>query len=148
MYAVVDANGVLTGWTDSKSQATVLTTDEDGMLQISGLDEGTYFLQETQAKSGYNTPEDPFRITISAPTDEAVNNYGETKDAYTLGTVTVSVDKGDAVDGASGVVTAQILNGKGTLLPTTGGKGVWILYGVGAALVAAAAFLQYRSRRS
>ena len=53
-YATFDDNYVFTGWVTEKKNADSVVTDEDGILKVSGLDEGTYFFQETIAPEGYS----------------------------------------------------------------------------------------------
>ena len=44
------------GWTALAQQhnGLILTSDENGLFNIAGLDDGTYFLREIQAPNGYN----------------------------------------------------------------------------------------------
>jgi fimbrial isopeptide formation D2 family protein len=144
-YAKVNDSGTFVEWTKDKASATVLTTDKDGMTKVYGLDEGTYYLKETAAPNGYQTPASPFGVTIKANTDSVVSDYES--GPYSALAVTVSVNQGTEEKGSGGVVTATVENGQGSLLPTTGGRGLYILYAVGIFFLAAGVTYQVRKKR-
>jgi fimbrial isopeptide formation D2 family protein/LPXTG-motif cell wall-anchored protein len=142
-YAKVDSNGKFVEWT-TQDAATPLRTGDDGKTKVYGLDEGTYYLKETVAPYGYQTPTSPFEVIIKADTNAAVDSYAGGN--YEVN-VTVSVDQGTKVDGTNGVVTATVENSQGSLLPTTGGRGLYILYAVGIFFLAAGVTYQVRKKR-
>ena len=45
--------------------STELVTDVDGLIKIKGLNEGTYYLHETEAPGGYNKLDKPVVVTIT-----------------------------------------------------------------------------------
>ena len=104
--------------------------DKDGYLVFSGLGEGTYTLQETEAPNGYNIDPTVYNIEItSTPTFDAPN--------WKVGGAEVT----PSADNAWTVLTKEIVNKKGIILPATGGIGTVIFYVVGSLLIAGAAVL-------
>mgnify|MGYP000190593738 CR=1 FL=1 len=104
-----------------------------------GLDDGLYRLTETKTPSEYNTMNpNPLEFTISATHEEtAVNPQLLTLTGHvTTGDVSFEEDLDD------GSLTANVVNHKGSELPSTGGMGTTILYAAGVILIlAAGAFL-------
>lgn len=109
-----DGKGAFT-WLEKKdaADATVYTTDANGAAEISGLAAGTYYLLEIEAPQGYNV------LTTAQP--------------VTL-TKGVTDDKVDHL-----LMTAQVANNKGALLPSTGGMGTVAFAVVGLIVMAGAA---------
>ena len=132
----VDADdlGVVYGWTDDITQASVLDTDANGSLNVRGLDEGIYYLKETKAPAGYNLMETPVQIKI-------VPTYTASGDEMS---VTVSYEV-DSIAQSSN--TVGVRNSSGSTLPVTGGAGTTMFYVVGGLLVAAAAIMLISKRR-
>jgi LPXTG-motif cell wall-anchored protein len=98
-----------------------------------GLDDGDYKLTETTTPAGYNTIS-PIEFTISAEHDANSANPALTSLSgnVTTGEATFTVEK-DA-----GSLTTDVVNKKGSTLPSTGGMGTTVLYVAGAAIVVAA----------
>ena len=104
--------------------------DKDGYLVFSGLGEGEYKLQETEAPNGYNIDPTVYDIKItSTPTFDTPN--------WKVGGAEVT----PSADNAWTVLTKEIINKKGIILPATGGIGTVIFYVVGSLLIAGAAVL-------
>ena len=55
---------------DPENIVRTATSDASGRLNFTGLDAGTYFLQETKAPAGYVKNSDPVKVTIEATLDE------------------------------------------------------------------------------
>lgn len=109
------------------------TAGEDTTFTFTGLDDGDYRLTETTTPAGYNTIA-PIEFTISATHDEASDNP-------TLLTLTGDKTSGEATFTAKkddGSLTTDVVNKKGSTLPSTGGMGTTVLYVAGAAIVVAA----------
>ena len=108
----------------ANGSVTEVVTDQDGKLNITGLDSGTYILKETVAPKGYNKLQNPIKIII--------NPEYSGKDLIGL-TYTVSGGDGEAsntgdANQATGEVSVTVNNNSGLLLPSTGGMGTTILY--------------------
>lgn len=97
-----------------------VVTDANGKIVIRGLDNtNTYTLTEQKTNEGYNLLETPKDLTL-------VEDKGT---AYTTATFD------------------QVLNNKGTQMPSTGGIGTTIFYIVGGVMVAGAAIFLLTKRR-
>ena len=116
-WADTDTTKAVT-WVDSITDATEVTTNDNGAASFDGLADGTYYLVETKAPAGYNQ--------LTAPVAVPVND-GTTETALT--------------------VTANVANQAGTLLPSTGGMGTTIFYVLGAVLVVGAGVLLVTKKR-
>ena len=102
---------------------TVLTTGENGKIEIDGLDSDTYYLREVKAPNGYNKLAEDIKIEITGPTEGQ-----DGKLTYTT-------------------VLAKVNNQSGTELPSTGGIGTTIFYVAGGVLVIGAAALLIAKRK-
>lgn len=145
-YAVVNDKERLEKWVNSIDAATKLVTGADGLVKVAGLDDGTYYLEETKAPSQYNKLSEDVVIVISATT---VNNqsWKETaSDVLTEIKVTVNDVKTNG-DVKNGSVKVTVENYKGSELPSTGGMGTTIFYVVGSILVLGAAILLITKKR-
>ena len=111
----------------------------DGKVTFTGLNAGEYTITESVTPEGYNTIA-PIEFTIT----------GEFKglDSNNVPEFAWSSDNNEiALDG--GVFQTTIKNTKGLVLPSTGGIGTYIFYGVGALIIVGAiAYLVVRRRRS
>ena len=99
-------------------------------FEFKGLDEGDYKLTETTTPAGYNTIT-PVEFTISATHDT-------TADEPTLISLSGNATTGEAAFTANttnGSLTTDIMNKKGSTLPSTGGRGTTMIYIIGAALI-------------
>lgn len=130
VYAQV-AKGKLIGWTKTKTGATTLVSDNNGMIEVEGLDADTYYLEETKAPGGYNKLAGPVTVVIS----HTVSGEGAQNMTHTL--------KQDTID----VGRVEIENKSGTELPETGGIGTTIFYVLGSILVIGAVVLLITKKR-
>lgn len=137
-WVKVDENHKVTGWADNQTDGSVLTSGEDGLFKIIGLEDGTYYLKEIKAPDGYNNIENEIKIEITS-------SY----DTTGVKTLQIKVDNGDAKAGIAdtGVVSMDVENNKGATLPSTGGTGTTVLYLVGGALVLIAVVLMVTKKR-
>ncbi|MDY5578722.1 isopeptide-forming domain-containing fimbrial protein [Porcincola intestinalis] len=106
------------------------TAGEETTFEFTGLDDGNYRLTETTTPAGYNTIT-PVEFTISAKHDV-------TSDDPKLTELTGEVTSGNAEfapDTNTGSLTTDIENKKGSILPSTGGRGTTMIYIIGAVLV-------------
>ena len=134
-YATIN-NKKIIGWVTNKNSATTLETSDAGDILIEGLDEGVYYLEETEAPAGYNKLTEAIEVKITATTNvtsgsEAVKYKNLSEPSYTPAT--------DA--------TVKVLNKAGTQLPSTGGIGTTLFYVIGGGLMAVAAVLLVAKKR-
>ncbi len=125
-------------YTDVKT----FTAGMDTTFTFTGLDDGDYKLIESTTPAGYNTIDD-VEFTISATHDT-------TEDDPKLLTLSGDVTSGTATfapDKTAGSLTTQIVNKKGSVLPSTGGIGTRMFYVFGGCLVAAAVVLLALKKR-
>ncbi|WP_432630866.1 isopeptide-forming domain-containing fimbrial protein [Brotaphodocola sp.] len=154
-YVQVDADGKVTGWVDTEPNpenqedaAGILTSNDDGLFKVIGLDAGTYYLKEVVAPAGYNILKDEIELKVLATTKNDQNwTSGNASDALTA--LKIKVGTGDETDGDvnSGIVSATVQNNKGGTLPETGGIGTTIFYLTGTILVLGAVVLLITKKR-
>lgn len=117
-----------------------LTSDKNGILTFSRLDEGTYFLKEVESPAGYTLLANPIKVKITA-TKDSTDNTKLTGgfDLWVDGdddSHKVTATEGNFVTQLSvdnGIATVAVENHKGFSLPSTGGMGVTLFLIVGAA---------------
>jgi len=111
---------------------TIIATPTNGVLTFEGLDEGIYWLTETEAPTGYNLLEDPIKIMISsAGVVTFIDNDEDLEDRSNLGVLT-------------GGQYILVQNHTGGILPGTGGIGRTIFYAASAVItLGLAAFVAY-----
>ena len=112
------SDGVYKKALEGETGATTTLVATNGTLKITGLDEGDYAFKETKAPTGYKVNSDNKTFTITA------NETAE-----------VTVDAGEFV------------NTKLSALPHTGGIGTTIFTIAGCAIMVAAAFFFFTSRK-
>lgn len=109
----------------------VATIDDNGCLTITGLKSGTYKLQNTKIPNGYNLAEDIDFVISFDETNLFSSSLPEIVQERTPEWFYVT-----------------IIAGAGSLLPETGGAGVYFLYGGGIALlIAAVAVVVIRNKK-
>lgn len=110
--------------TSGTGTTTIIESAADGYAQIKGLEEGTYFLHETEAPTGYNKLIGDIKLIIQADFDETTGVLNSFSVKYTYGTEeeqTVTVKNKDDF------AIIPITNKTGTELPSTGSKGAFIV---------------------
>jgi len=143
-YATFEDNK-FTGWVDDENAATEVFTTANGTFCFLGLQDGTYVLTETTVPAGYNKMAD-LTLVITADTNNShagtkdgqnyINNNSKTNStAEVLGVgkalvkleMTYAEETYTSADTADdkkyGIVRAEIINEKGSALPSTGGIG-------------------------
>ena len=108
-----------------------ITKTADGKYTASfkRVDDGKYKLVETKTPAGFNTAAD---TTFEITADHDVES-----DNPQLTVLKINTTAGNTT---TGTVTANVVNQKGSNLPSTGGMGTTVLYAAGASIVLAAAF--------
>lgn len=144
-YAQVK-DGKLSGW-GNEANATELTSDDKGLFKVAGLDDGTYYLEETVAPDGYNKLTAPIKVVISANTTNGQTWTDYDHSPLTKIDVTANGTSGTG-NATSGIAAVTVANVKGNTLPSTGGMGTVLLYVAGIAVfVLAGATLVMALRR-
>lgn len=122
-------------WVDNKEEATKLSSDTNGTLTFTGINMGTYYLEEVKAPDGYNLLSSDVAVVMNK--NAANNGYN-----ITVGGNAATVE-------SNLTVIASIANSTGTMLPETGGTGTIIFIVVGAvAVIGAGLFLVTNKRMS
>lgn len=117
------------GTTEYKDVKT-FNAGDDTTFTFTGLDDGDYKLIESTTPAGYNTI-NSIEFTISAKHDSE-------KDEPTLISLSGEATSGEATftpKESDGSLTTNVVNEKGSVLPSTGGRGTTMIYIIGAALV-------------
>ena len=149
-------------YTNTVFQGTV-ETKNGGLMNIAGLDVGTYYLVELTAPKGFIKDTAVHTIVIDAviedePVTETIEGYEVSYSVPVLKSYTITVDGAESaytmtLDGPSissvtpGDSTSEIVNTKGVELPATGGMGTTIFYAIGTILVLGAGVLLVTRRR-
>lgn len=120
---------------DEWIEKAVVKNTEGTTFTFTGLDDGLYRLTETKTPSEYNTMNpNPLEFEITATHEEIAGELKLTlKGNVTTGEVSFAEDL------ENGSLTANVVNHKGSDLPSTGGMGTTILYAAGTVMVLAAA---------
>ena len=113
-------------YTPGESGNPTMTSNGTKAFTITGLEAGTYYLKETKAPNGYNTLTSPIKIEIKQKDD---------------GTQQIIMNKKE-------VTTVDVLNEKGSLLPSTGGMGTTLIYLIGGALVLGSGIVLANKKRA
>lgn len=106
----------------NKDKVTNIKTNENGRFNITGLNLGTYYLEETEAPKGYNKLTDKIKVTF-------------TKDGVDGATFV------RLLQGTSETNVINVKNNTGSILPSTGGMGTTLIYLIGGALVLGSGFV-------
>lgn len=120
----------------------IMTSTAEGVFGVSGLDDGTYYLMEIKAPTGYNLLDHDLEIVIAATTENG-QTWDDGIPANALTALTISVDGGNAENGnaETGAVALTVRNNQGSTLPETGGIGTTLFYAIGGLLVIGAGIL-------
>ncbi|WP_291292265.1 SpaH/EbpB family LPXTG-anchored major pilin [Enterococcus sp.] len=107
-YLKVDEAAKTTTWVANKEDATTFTTEADGLVVVTGLKYGVYYLEETAAPENYVLLTNRIQFTV----DE--HSYGTTEEL---------------------VAPEKVPNKHKGTLPSTGGKGIYLYLGSGALIL-------------
>lgn len=143
------------------SNAVEMASDSKGVFTILGLDQGTYYLKETDSPAGYRELLDPIVITIKPTFTDERNNYnaGEGATEKTLQKLEATAHikqfldgkykesdtdlKTDVTDGSANIT---VVNNVGTKLPITGSNLTMICLGAGTITVVGALTLNEKRK--
>lgn len=119
-YLKIDETTKEVTWVTSEAEATKFETESDGLVDVSGLDYGTYYLEEIKA------PTDFVKLTKRIEFTVAEGSYGK---------------PGELVN------PLEVANTHKGSLPSTGGKGIIAFVIVGLVAIAGAITYFVRSRK-
>lgn len=143
------------------SSAVEMSSDEKGVFNILGLDQGTYYLKETDSPAGYRELLDPIVINIKPTFNADRNNYvsGEGATEKTLQKLEATAHVKEFLDGkykesdttlttdvAKGSANITVVNYVGTKLPITGSSLTMICLGAGTITVVGALALDKKRK--
>lgn len=125
-----------------------VTSDGEGQLYITGLEEGTYYLKEISAPKEYSVNTHIFEVVINAEynADGTLESWDYTVDGTKVAEFTVTHDAGTTT-AAPNITGIDIENTKLVNLPSTGGIGTTIFTIGGIVIMVAAAGLYFANRR-
>lgn len=143
------------------SSATEMVSDAKGVFNILGLDQGTYYLKETDSPAGYRELLDPIVINIKPTFTTERNSYnaGEGATDKTLKTLEATAHVKEFLNGAykesdtnlktnvaDGSANITVVNYVGTKLPITGSSLTMICLGAGTITVVGALALDKKRK--
>lgn len=138
----IDAKGVK----HNEGDVVQLTTDDDGKINVVGLDEGTYVLKEVEPAPGYNnSAASGVTFTISRTLNQAGTDV--TPDATSAIVAGQDVVQADSAKAEVGKLSFTIVDQKGTGLPLTGLNGVTFTWIAGGAVLCIGVAHLIRSRK-
>lgn len=126
----------------------ILKTNSTGMIEVFGLDEGTYILKEKTPAPGYDNSHGSKGIKFTIARDGELSESDNTVHNPKL-TVTDADDQNlvAAADATNGVVHLTVTDKKGSSLPLTGLNGVTITWIAGGAVLCIGVAHLIRSRK-
>lgn len=138
----IDAKGIK----HNEGEVVQLTTDNDGKINVVGLDEGTYVLKEVEPAPGYNnSAASGVTFTISRTLNQAGTDVTpDTTSAIVAGQDVVQANSAKA---EVGKLSFTIVDQKGTGLPLTGLNGVTFTWIAGGAVLCIGVAHLIRSRK-
>ena len=138
----IDAEGVK----HNEGDVVQLTTDDDGKINVVGLDEGTYVLKEVEPAPGYNnSAASGVTFTISRTLNQAGRDV--TPSATSAIVAGQDVVQADSAKAEVGKLSFTIVDQKGTGLPLTGLNGVTFTWIAGGAVLCIGVAHLIRSRK-
>ena len=136
------------GTTTTDTDAAILTTNDKGMINVVGLDEGTYILKEVTPAPGYNNSvSNGVKFTIARGTlkQDGSEVIPDKNSAHVTAADGVVKD-GSAVT-STGKLSFTIVDKKGSNLPLTGLNGVTFTWIAGGAVLCIGVAHLIRSRK-
>lgn len=116
---------IMTSKVDEKNPDTV----------FSGLDDGTYILEETKAPSGYNTMDSSVEYGGKTYTGAMELTIEAQHDTEGTSPSLISTSLNGETTGTPGVFTVDVVDRSGKIMPMTGGRGTKMITLAGAAMI-------------
>ncbi len=136
------------GTTTTDTDAAILTTNDKGMINVVGLDEGTYILKEVTPAPGYNnSASNGVKFTIARGTlkQDGSEVIPDKNSAHV--TAADGVVKDGSAATSTGKLSFIIVDQKGSNLPLTGLNGVTFTWIAGGAVLCIGVAHLIRSRK-
>lgn len=136
------------GTTTTDADAAILTTNDKGMINVVGLDEGTYILKEVTPAPGYNnSASNGVKFTIARGTlkQDGSEVIPDKNSAHV--TAADGVVKDGSAATSTGKLSFIIVDQKGSNLPLTGLNGVTFTWIAGGAVLCIGVAHLIRSRK-
>lgn len=136
------------GTTTTDTDAAILTTNDKGMINVVGLDEGTYILKEVTPAPGYNnSASNGVKFTIARGTLEQDGSEVIPDKNSAHVTAADGVVKDGSAATSTGKLSFIIVDQKGSGLPLTGLNGVTFTWIAGGAVLCIGVAHLIRSRK-
>lgn len=142
VYAVIE-NGKFKSWTLDETEASVMTTNELGLISLDGIDDGEFFLKEVRHPDGFNLLKEPVNIVIRGDQNAA----GGMESLSVTSSCADRIDTEVSADKSTGIIQLIVENIEGSAIPVTGGEGTAAIMLSGLFLVLCAAGLMLTRRR-
>ncbi len=140
-------------------------SDSNGHISFTGLDEGTYYMKETAAPSGYTINDTIYKIVIKATlnsegimtsytvtTTKKVGEHWEAAGSavYSCAAPVVNQTTGEVTytEISKTITPVSIVDTPNPALPSTGGMGVYLFTIIGVAVMAVMAYLFFRGDKA
>lgn len=127
----VGSNGTYCKATSDETGVTEIEVDSNGLLTLSGLDAGTYYLTETKAPGGYNKLSAPILVEIK----DLKNGIADAEPKGPNGKPEYTPANRAETEANDGYVPLTVVNSKGFTLPSTGGMGTVLFTTIGIVLM-------------
>lgn len=127
----VGSNGTYCKATSDETGVTEIEVDSNGLLTLSGLDAGTYYLTETKAPGGYNKLSAPILVEIK----DLKNGIADAEPKGPNGKPEYTPANRAETEATDGYVPLTVVNSKGFTLPSTGGMGTVLFTAIGIVLM-------------
>lgn len=129
-----------------------LVTPEYGRIVLTGLDAGTYWVEETEAPKGYNKLTEKIKVTISATYDTDDGTLGGATTQGGTGKlvswkITYALGNATGTDGTGEHPVVPVKNINGLTLPSTGSIGTMLFTVLGVLIVVFGAVWYVKSNR-
>lgn len=118
-----------------------ITGTSDLVFTFSGLENGEYYLVETDTADGYNLLKEPVKVEVAVVYETTIDEDG---DSHTTAYYTDDTERAEREDTDT---TTTIVNNKGFTLPVTGGMGMFSFIIVGVSMMIAAVVLLITSKK-
>ena len=122
------------GYVVSSDVSEDVVSNEKGVFEIYGLDQGTYYLKETKAPEGYQMLREAVEIKITPTFIENRNNYRSNSDGL-INLEASSFDKALNASHTEATIALKVINQTGTKLPVTGSMGTLACVVTGAGIM-------------